>query len=252
MQRSNHSLQLAAMTATQFWSHWSWPLATGVIGTVFTVLLIRQYLARRGPHQLVWAIGFFIYAAAAFMEAYSEYIGGWGQTLYRIYIVMAASLVGFLGLGAAYLILRRAIWGRIFLIYLLAATAVFLVGTFTHPLVEGNLAAGITVGGKGLGASGTFPRFMSMFLNIPGTIFLLGGAVFSIVRFAAKKEYRYRVWANVLIAAGTVVIAAAGSRARMGQTAGLYPAEMIGAALLLWGFLKASTLDKGARAASAS
>jgi len=56
----------------------------------------------------------------------------------------------------------------------------------------------------------------------------------------------------VLIAAGTVVIAAAGSRARMGQTAGLYPAEMIGAALLLWGFLKASTLDKGARAASAS
>jgi len=53
----------------------------------------------------------------------------------------------------------------------------------------------------------------------------------------------------VLMAVGTVVIAAAGSRARAGQTAGLYPAEMIGAALLLWGFLKASTLDKGAKTA---
>jgi hypothetical protein len=34
------------------------------------------------------------------------------------------------------------------------------------------------------------------------------------IRFAAKKEYRYRVWANVLIAVGTVVIAATGSRVR--------------------------------------
>jgi hypothetical protein len=233
------------MTTTQFWSHWAWPLATAVIGTIFTILLIRQYLERRGPHQLAWSIGFFIYAAAAFMEAYSEYSGGWNHIVYRIYIVMAASLVGFLGLGVAYLILKRAIWARIYLIYLLAATAVFLVGTFTHPLVEENLVAGITVGGKGLGSSGTFPRFMSLFLNIPGTIFLLGGAIYSIIRFAPKKQYRYRVWANVLIAMGTVVIAAAGSRARAGETAGLYPAEMIGAALLLWGFLKASTLEKG-------
>lgn len=138
------------MTATQFWSHWSWPLATAVIGTVF------------------------------------------------------------------------------------------LIGTFTNPLVEGNLVAGITVGGKGLGPSGTFPRIMSLFINIPGTLFLLGGAVYSIILFAAKKEYRYRVWANVLIAVGTVVIAAAGSRARAGQTA----------ALLLWGFLKAGTLDKGAKTGS--
>jgi hypothetical protein len=237
------------MTVTQFWSHWSWPLATAVIGTVFTVLLIRQYITRRGPHQLAWAVGFFFYAAAAFMEAASEFGGGWDHTVYRIYIVMAASLVGFLGLGVAYLILRRAVWGRIFVFYLVAATTVFLIGTFTNPLAEENLVAGITVGGKGLGPSGTFPRIMSLFINIPGTLFLLGGAVYSIFRFAAKKQYRYRVWANVLITAGTVVIAAAGSRARAGQTAGLYPAEMIGAALLLWGFLKASTLDKAAKIA---
>jgi hypothetical protein len=195
-------------------------------------------------------VGFFFYAAAAYMESYSEFIGGWDHTVYRIYIVMAASLVGFLGLGVLYLILRRAIWSRIYLIYLVAATTVFLIGTFTNPLVEEYLVAGITVGGKGLGPSGTFPRIMSLFINIPGSLFLLGGAVYSIIRFAAKEKYRYRAWANVLIAAGTVVIAAAGSRARAGQTAGLYPAEMIGAALLLWGFLKASTLDRAAKTAN--
>ncbi len=172
----------------QFWSHWSWPLATAIIGTVFTALLARQYVARRGPHQLAWAIGFLIYAAAAFMEAYSEYAGSWNHTVYRIYIVMAASLVGFLGLGVLFLVLRKPLWGRVFLAYLLAATAVFLAGTF--------------------------PRIMSLFLNIPGTVFLLGGALYSIIR--------------------------------------PYPAEMVGAALLLWGFLKASTLEKAAGTSGAS
>ncbi len=201
----------------QFWSHWSWPLATAIIGTVFTALLARQYVARRGPHQLAWAIGFLIYAAAAFMEAYSEYAGSWNHTVYRIYIVMAASLVGFLGLGVLFLVLRKPLWGRVFLAYLLAATAVFLAGTFTRSLEENSLVAGITVGGNGLGPAGTFPRIMSLFLNIPGTVFLLGGALYSIISIIRP-----------------------------------YPAEMVGAALLLWGFLKASTLEKAAGNSGAS
>ena len=55
------------------------------------------------------------------------------------------------------------------------------------------------------------------------------------------------MWANVLIAAGALLIAFVGSRARLGGTAGLYPAEMVASALLLAGFLMAGTLDKGAR-----
>lgn len=123
-----------------------------------------------------------------------------------------------------------------------------MVGTFTHSLVEEELVAGITVGGKALGASRSFPRVCSLFLNIPGTLFLLGGAIYSIILFASKKQFSYRMWANVLIALGTIIIAAAGSMARAGHTAGLYPAEMLGAAFLLWGFLKAGTLKKGALA----
>ena len=49
----------------------------------------------------------------------------------------------------------------------------------------------------------------------------------------------------MIIAAGTLVIAGAGSMARGGNTVGLYPAEMVASALLLWGFLKAGTLQKG-------
>ena len=54
------------------------------------------------------------------------------------------------------------------------------------------------------------------------------------------------MWANVLIIIGTLIIAGAGSMARAGTTAGLYPAEMVASAVLLAGFLMAGTLEKGA------
>jgi hypothetical protein len=109
------------------------------------------------------------------------------------------------------------------------------------------LVPGITVGGQALGAASTFPRIMSLPFNISGSIFLLGGALISIWRFARKREFAYRMWANVFIAAGTILIAGAGSMARAGLSIGLYPAEMFASALLLVGFLMAGTLDKGAK-----
>jgi hypothetical protein len=236
------------MTPEEFWSGWWWPAATAVLGGAFAVLLFRQWLQRRKPHQLAWTVGLLFYAVAAAMEAYSELTGSWDPTVYRIYIVLAASLVGFLGLGSLYLVAKRRFWGDVFLGYILGCLLVFFYGVFSIDLDTAMLVPGITVGGQGLGAAGTFPRTMSLFFNIPGTIFLLGGAIVSVVRFSVKKEYAYRMWANVLIAIGTIIIAAAGSMARAGQTVGLYPAEMVASAVLLAGFLMAGTLEKGTKA----
>lgn len=233
--------------SASFWSHWAWPLASAALGFVFAGLVLRQWLRRRRPHQAAWTIGLLFYAIAAAMEAWSEYDKSWNPTVYRFYIVLAASLVGFLGLGSLYLVARRRLWGDLYLVALLVCLAVFLYGVFTTTLDTAKLVPGITVGGQALGPSLSFPRVMSLPLNISGSLFLFGGAVLSIWRFSRKREYAYRMWANVLIAGGTLLIAFAGSRARLGNTAGLYPAEMVASALLLAGFLTASTLDKGRR-----
>ena len=230
----------------EFWSHWGWPAATAALGFVYVGLLVRQWLMRRKPHQLAWAFGFFLYAVAAVMEAYSEFSGVWDATVYRIYIVIAAGLVGYLGLGTVYLIFRKRAWGHAYLIYNIVVTAVFFWGAFAADLKTEYLVPGITVGGLPLGESMSFPRYMSMWLSIPGSIALLGGSAFSVVKFWSKPEYRYRSWANVLIFIGTLVIAGAGSMARAGQTVGLYPAEMVASAILLAGFLMAGTLERGA------
>ena len=88
-----------------------------------------------------------IYTIAAAMEAWSEYSGAWNPTLYRVYIVLAASLVGFLGLGTLYLIAGRRVWGHLYLIFVLLCMGVFFYGTFRTSLVTSKLVPGITVGG---------------------------------------------------------------------------------------------------------
>lgn len=239
------------MSSTEFWSGWWWPAATAVFGLVFTYLVFAQWLERRRPHQLSWAVGLLFYTVAAMMEAWSEFVGAWNPYVYRVYIVLAASLVGFLGLGSYYLLAKRRFGPDVYLGMNLGWLTVFLVGALTVQLKIDKLVPGITVGGQALGASLTFPRFMSFFFNVPGSFFLLGGAVISVWRFSRKKEYAYRMWANVLIAVGTLIIAGAGSMARTGQAVGLYPAEMVASAILLAGFLMAGTLDKGAKASIA-
>ena len=229
-----------------------WPLITAVLGFVYVGLLVNQYVKRHKMHQLMWAIGFLFYAVAAVMEFWSEFSGVWDPTVYRVYIVLAASLVGFLGNGTLYLVSKKRLWGDLYLGFNLVMLAIFLYGTFTVTLLMDKLVPGIVVGGQALGASGTFPRLMSLPFNIPGSLLLLGGAVMSIIKFWPKKAFRYRVWANVLIIIGTLMIAAAGSMARFGASGGLYVGEMVASAILLWGFMMASTLEKGAKAIKGS
>lgn len=238
------------MSAQEFFSAWWWPAATALTGLLFAGLVFAQWLSRRKAHQLWWSVGLALYSAAAGMEFWSEFSGRWDPTVYRIYIVIAAALVGYLGSGSAYLLIHKHRWvAHAYLAFNLSLTAVFLVGVFTTELRAEFLVPGITVGGQALGESGTFPRVMSMPITIPGSLFLLGGAAISVYRFARKREFAYRVWANVLIASGTILIAWAGAMARSGRAVGLYPAELVASVLLLAGFLMAGTLRRGAKAA---
>lgn len=232
-----------------FWSSWVWPLITAVVGFIFTGLLLVQYAKRRKPHQLAWAVGFLLYAVPAVMESYAALAGHWNGTVYRFYYVMAAALVAFLGLGTLYLVFRKRIWGNLFLGYIIVVLVLFLYKALTADLITAKLAMpGITIGG--LGMPGSVRMFSPMFTG-PGTLALLGGSIYSIIKFLPNKAYRYRVWANVLIIIGTMFITVAGFLARAGMTLGLYPGEMLGATVLLLGFLMAGTLDRGAKASVA-
>jgi len=228
-------------------SSWIWPLATGILTTVFTVLLFMQWRARGKAHQLWWTIGFGMYAASAYMEFIAFIADGWDPWLYKTYVVVTATLVPVLALGTVDLIARKKIWMRAYLFYNVVVAAVFAVGVFTRELIPVELAKASIASYAALGGSAmTYPRVLSMLLTIPAALVLFGGALVSIFRFIRKREFAYRVWANVLIAAATLVISSGGGLAKAGNTAGFYLAEMLAAVLYFAGFLLAGTLQKGA------
>ncbi len=230
---------------------WIWPLAAALLTALFTYLVARQYLVRRKAHQLAWAIGFAMWSAASFMEVAALAAGAWPALLYRLYIVITAALVPVLGYGTIRLMTKRPLWGQVYILLNVALVGVFAFGVFTAPLDPAELAQANVASYAALGAKGTFPRMLSAFISIPAALVLWYGAVHSIFLFMRKREFAYRVWANVLIAIATFVIASAGGLAAAGDPRWFFVAEFVAAALYLWGFLLAGTLRKGAAAIAA-
>lgn len=226
---------------------WLLPLLTALLVGVFTVLLAMQYRERRRVHQLWWTIGFAMYAAAAFLEFAMQISGGWNPFMFRLYALTSAALVAVLAQGSLALVARKPLWPRVYFAYNSVCFAIFAFGVFTTTLVTAELANPKLSSYAALGGTAlTYPRVMSMLLTIPATFVLLGTAVMSIIRFLRKKEFAYRMWANVLIAAATLVIASGGGLAKSGNTTMFFLAEMLAAILFFAGFLLAGTLKPGA------
>lgn len=199
-------------------------LCTTILSFVYAFYVGQQFSERRRIHQAVWTVGFIIFGLAAFCEFYSE-IAAWNPLMYRLYYVSSASLVAVLGAGTVYLMYRKQL-GHVFLAYTILMTAYMLLRAFTAPVDVTRFAPGIVVAGDAMDAG---VRRLSPFLSIPGTIALFGGAVYSWIR-------AHTHW-NLLIAAGTILIAVAGMGARWGFSDHFYLAELLGLSLLFVGFL---------------
>lgn len=211
---------------------WSYPLAATVLALVFSALVGRQYLGKKKTHQLLWSISFAIFAFATFSEFISEFTQVWNVTLYRFYYVASASLVGLMGAGTVFLLSNKR-GARIFLVLMLLVIAALSYGALTAAVNEAAFVPGVTVAGKAMPRA---VRIFSPLINVPGSLALIGGALYS--------WYRTRTGYNLLIALGALVIAAAGSAARFGRTEFLYAGEIVGLAFLFLGFLRSREVPR--------
>ncbi|MEA2676260.1 MAG: hypothetical protein QOJ81_401 [Chloroflexota bacterium] len=100
------------------------PALTALLALIFAIALFDQWLERRGTYQLVWAFGMLFYGIAAGAEAIAQ-ASGWNELLYRTWFLVGGIwVVGFLGLGTAFL-LGKTRFGYAF------ALCIFLAGLFT-------------------------------------------------------------------------------------------------------------------------
>jgi hypothetical protein len=97
---------------------------------------------------------------------------------------------------------------------------------------------------------------LTILLNVYGTIGLVGGAIYSAFIFWRKHVLADRMVGNILIAAGALMPAMAGSFIRAGLADWLYLSEFVGVVLMYAGFVKATSYrpasePKGTAAVSA-
>jgi membrane protein implicated in regulation of membrane protease activity len=204
------------------------PIAAALVAGLFSALLVRSFLRRPAGQKALWAGGFALFAVAALTEALAQR-AGWSPALFRTYYLAGGVLtVAYLGAGSAWLFLPRR--GRDALAGALAvATAAALITVALAPL-DPHLLATTSDGRPPVnGALGGHAYLWAIALNSFGTVFLVGGSLYSILR-------RQRVRANLWIGGGALVVALATGLSRAGNYSFVYLGELLGIALMFSGF----------------
>jgi hypothetical protein len=204
------------------------PVAATLVALVFALLLARSYRRRPAAQKALWGAGFLLFAAAAACEAAAQR-HGWTPGLFRGYYLCGGVLtVAALGAGSAMLQLRPrardALLGGL-LVAAVAATASVLLAP-----VDASALAGTAAGRPPAnGALGGHAFLWAIALNSTGTLLLVGGSAYSIVR-------RRNVRANVWIGTGALVVALATGLSRGGAYSFVYLGQLVGISLMFAGF----------------
>lgn len=105
------------------------PVVATLISLLFSYTLFNQWGRRRRIYQLVWFVSVLMFVFTTSFEVVSELMG-WPVDIYRIYLVLAASQVAFMGGGTYYLILQKNVFSTRGLV-ILNATLLSLVVFFS-------------------------------------------------------------------------------------------------------------------------
>jgi hypothetical protein len=226
-----------------------YPFFVFLVSSVFFLAVARQYVQRRRPHQLAWALS--LAAAAAGSLSYVLFLAADKSELaFRLYYIFGALLTApLLGLGSILIISRgeqamaRARW----VVY--AVSAACVAGTAALLINPINS----TVLHRLNGGPGTNPDVYNagpgvvfvVVLNIFGALAVVGVAIYSAWQLYKRHGSRRLVTANVIIALGTYVISQAGGMARTDHGVGLFWLTMaIGWVVLFAGFLLTFNLHR--------
>jgi hypothetical protein len=204
------------------------PVAAVLVAALFTLLLLRSFWSRPAGQKALWAAGFAFFAVATACEAIAQRTG-WSPALFRTYYLAGGVLtVGYLGAGSAWLLLPRR--ARDALVGALAVATLAALAAISLAAVDANVLAGTASGRPPANEALAGHAFLwAIAFNTLGTLFLVGGSLYSIAR-------RRRVSANVWIASGALVVALATGLSRADDYSLVYLGQLLGIALMFCGF----------------
>lgn len=218
------------------------PAVSSLVSFASAVLVLRRFALKGGAHLLLWGLGIIMYGVGGLCEAFYG-VFGWSSVVFRLWYLFGAILVAaWLGQGTVYLLVKRSV-AHVLMSVLLAGSIYAAVRVLTAAvdpaLMTSSLHTGSELSGHAILTPGV--RVLTPFFNLYGTIALVGGALWSAFVFWRKRVLLHRTLGSVLIAAGALLPAFGGTFSRMGIPNALYIGELLGAILILLGFLRATT-----------
>jgi membrane protein YdbS with pleckstrin-like domain len=216
--------------------HWLLPAVAGAVSAAFATAVLRQYVARRRPHQLAWGVALAMFALAS-LALTTGVAAGWTPVGFKVYYLFGAMLnVPWLALGTVYLLAgplgRRAYLAG--LAVFTAASTVLLalaevgVADLTGRVPEGKAFLPVPV------------RVLAVLGNTVGTVVVVGGAVASGLALRHRRELRSRFEGNLLVALGVLLAAGGGVFAFLDRSDKLAAGLALGASVMYAGFRRAS------------
>jgi hypothetical protein len=217
------------------------PLLSTVVTFIFAAAVLARWRYKKPPHLLLWGAGLIFYGLGTLSEVIlSVTFSPWVLKLW--YLTGAMLTAAWLGQGTVYLLVRKrgvadALMVALGLVSLLAAILVALAPV-TGAAYNVSLPASEQY--KDILVRSGLITLLTILLNIYGTIALVGGALYSAYLFWRKSILVNRMLGNLLIAAGALMPAMAGSFVKAGLVDWLYASELIGVVLMYSGFLLAT------------
>jgi hypothetical protein len=208
------------------------PILTTGFSFFFFTQIYAHYRERKTTYLLWWTIGVLTFGLGTLSESIHAFIG-WNAVNLRFWYVVGALLGGYpLAQGSVYLLMskRFANITAILFVTLIAVAAVCVA------IVPVSIPAGFDGQLTGKVFAWRWVRFFSPFINTYSFIFLVGGAIYSAIRYYRKGDRQARFRGNIFIAVGGLLPGIGGMATRFGHVAVLFVTELIGLILIYAGY----------------
>ncbi|OGO33634.1 MAG: hypothetical protein A2W35_14395 [Chloroflexi bacterium RBG_16_57_11] len=219
------------------------PLLSTIITFVFAAAVLARWRHKKPRHLLLWGIGLIFFGLGTLSEVIlSVTFSPWVLKLW--YLTGAMLTAAWLGQGTIYLLVRKrgladALMVALGLVSVLAVILVALAPV-TPAAAAYNTSLPASEQYKDILVRNGLITLLTILLNIYGTIALVGGALYSAYLFWRKSILFNRMLGNLLIAAGALMPAMAGSFVKAGLVDWLYASEFLGVVLMYAGFMLAT------------
>jgi len=219
-----------------------------LVAVAFALCTLERFLARRRRHDGAWTISLFFFAIAS-GALWLAAAKGWDPATFRVFYLFGAIVnVPWLALGTVYLLAGRRVGDR-------CGAGVVVVSAFAAGVIavapmHGSVRTAALPQGSDL--FGPLPRVLAAVCSGVAALVIVAGALMSAWRLwhgrarsrasaAPLDAARRLALGNLLIAAGTLVLAGSGTlNARLGAQTAFAVTLVIGISLLFVGFLVAT------------